>query len=117
MADDKQPDVGAIKAQALKDERARIQAILGCEEAKGREGLARHLALETDMDPEVARKALAAAPAAAAAPVESSDQLGERMKALGNPKVGIESDKGDDTENEINAIAGFLPAAQRRRVS
>jgi capsid assembly protease len=117
MADDKQPDVGAIKAQALKDERARIQAILACEEAKGREGLARHLALETDMDPETARKALAAAPAAAAAPVESSDQLGERMRQLGNPKVGIDSEKGDDSADEIAAVTAYIPASQRRRAS
>lgn len=49
-------------------ERARIAQILDSVEAKGRGGLARHLALKTDMDVAQARSLLAAAATEAAAP-------------------------------------------------
>jgi membrane protein involved in colicin uptake len=44
--------------------RGRIKAILECDEAKGREPLARHLALETDTSAEQARAILAKTPKA-----------------------------------------------------
>ena len=49
------------------EERARIGAILNCEEAKGREDLAKSFAFDSDMDAETAKKHLGAAPKAAAA--------------------------------------------------
>lgn len=113
MADEKQPDVNEVKAQAIKDERVRIQAILASEEAKGREALARHLALETAMDAETARKALAAAPLPT---VEEKKPNGfaEHMRSVANPKVGVENDKPDDVASEVAAITRFIPAPQRR---
>lgn len=53
-------------ASAAGTERRRIAAILDAPEAAGREGLARHLALETDMAPKPAIAVLQAAPAASA---------------------------------------------------
>lgn len=49
---------------ASADDRARIAGILDHPEAKGRDGLARHLALNTDLSVEAAGAALAAAPKA-----------------------------------------------------
>ena len=45
-------------------ERSRIQAILNCPEAQGREHLARHLAFSTAVDPYAAAGILASAPTA-----------------------------------------------------
>ena len=55
-AEGAQPTVNeaAIRSQAHQSERARIAAILNHEEASGREPLARHLALETDLGAEAA---------------------------------------------------------------
>ncbi|TRL35502.1 head maturation protease, ClpP-related [Rhizobium straminoryzae] len=55
-------------AQALADSKARIKAITGSDEAKGREALAEHLAHETEMTVETALAALKAAPAASTQP-------------------------------------------------
>jgi signal peptide peptidase SppA len=57
-----------MRAEAARDERARMSAITGCEEAKGREGLANHLAMNTEMSAEQAKGILAAAPLTAVAP-------------------------------------------------
>jgi signal peptide peptidase SppA len=51
------------KAGAVSD-RDRVKAILGCEEAKGRESMAQHLALETDLSLEQAKAVLAKSPKA-----------------------------------------------------
>lgn len=64
-------------------ERTRIAAILGHEAAAGREPLARHLALATDIDPEQAALILTAAPVAA----KQTGTLAAAMAAL--PKVAI----------------------------
>lgn len=120
MAEEKQPDTGAMRKEAATAERARINSILGSEEAKGREQLARHFALETDMEPEAARKALAAQPlpqAAAPAAAPAPDPFTERMRTVANPAVGIEPEGQDDAAAEISKVAAFLPSAQRRKVS
>jgi len=118
MADDKKPDAAQLSAQ----ERKRIKDILESAEAKGREKFARHLALETNTEVAVAIGFLAAAaqdqpPPAPAPPAEpKADQLTERMRALGNPVVGIDSGKPvDDDAAEIAAVVQYLPEAQRRR--
>jgi len=92
-------DVAAERASASAEakaaERARISAILGCDEAKGREDLARAIAIETDTTAEAAKKLLAAAPKAAAVP---PNPLASAMADVKNPKVGADSssDEGDD---------------------
>ena len=89
-------DVEKIKAEAKAEgrteERARISAVLGSDEAKGRTSLAGHLAFETDMSADEAKKLLAKAP------VEAGGKGGfaAAMASLANPKVG--ADMPDDPE-------------------
>jgi signal peptide peptidase SppA len=81
----------APSPDAAQAERARITAILGCEEAKGRASLAQHLALETSMGVEDAKKMLAKAAVEGAG---KGGQFGNAMAQIGNPKVG--ADTGDE---------------------
>jgi hypothetical protein len=95
-------------------DRQRIAAILTCEEARGREGLARTLALETNHTLEAAKKLLGAAPAAATeAPVNALDS---RMTRLPNPNVGVPGDAGEDDSpaTEVQRILGFVPKNRLR---
>lgn len=66
----------AGKADGVKEgttaERARIGAILGCDEAKERGSLASHLAFETDMTADAAKAMLAKSAKEAAAPVTAT---------------------------------------------
>ena len=80
------------------DERERIRAILGCEEAKGRETLARTIALETDTDPEAARKLLAAAQP------ESKNSFAEAMARVKNPEVGADAENPESEVAEVKRI-------------
>lgn len=57
-----QPAAAAPAAAAPTDAKARVKAILDCAAAKPRPGLARYLALETDIDAAEAEKILGAAP-------------------------------------------------------
>lgn len=82
------PAAAAPAAAAAKtDEKARISAILGCEAAKTRGGLAHHLALETDLDAATAEAILAKAPAEAAA--EGTGSALERAMAKPGSSAGI----------------------------
>ncbi|KAB0269058.1 S49 family peptidase [Microvirga brassicacearum] len=69
-------DTGAIAAQAAADAKARIGAILQSDEAKGRETQANHIAFQTDMSVDDAKKMLAAS--AIAAPAASEQSYVER---------------------------------------
>lgn len=73
-------------AEARRAERARIAAITGSEEAKGREAQAAYIAHQTDMSAEDALKILAQAPVAQVA-VEpaKTEQTTEQAKDKGNP--------------------------------
>lgn len=112
------PDLGAIKAESkaegvkegtalgAKAERARIAGILGSEEAKGREPLARAMALESDLEPEAACKMLAASPIPVIAPANA---LAAAMGDLKNPKVGVEGGEQDEEKALIAGVVAFLP--------
>lgn len=98
------PDLmGQASAEAVKGavaaERARIGGILTTEAAKGREGLAHHLAFNSDMSAEDAVKMLEAAPAMAAVvePVQS-DALAKAMEGVPNPEVGPDNIGGESAE-------------------
>lgn len=107
-------DVGAVTAKAegvkegtalgVKSERTRIAAILNSEEAKGRESLARAMSLESDLDPEAARKMLAASPIPAAAPANA---LAAAMGDLKNPKVGVQGGEVDEEKALIDGVLAF----------
>jgi signal peptide peptidase SppA len=100
-----------IHAEDLRaPERQRIAAILDAPEAKGRESLARHLALETGMAPDAARKLMASAPTAEAQP---ADPLAAQMAKLPNPKVGTGEQEQDDEAKEAAKILAFVPQNRR----
>lgn len=63
-ADGKSADIAEAITKATADTQARIQAILGSDEAKGRESQANHFAFKTQMSAEDAIAALATAPVA-----------------------------------------------------
>ena len=99
---------------AITTERQRIAAILTCEEATGREELARTLALETSHNLVTAKKILAAAPKPApAAPV---NPLAAAMTQVANPAVGVPLDEqqADSPAAEVQRILGFVPKDRLR---
>jgi hypothetical protein len=83
-------------AAAVEAERLRIGAILGSDEAKGREILAQHFAFKTALSPDDAIAALAAAPvtvAAATTPLSAKQLLLD--KYCPDPKIGADHNGGD----------------------
>lgn len=94
--DQKQPDAAAqAAAEARTAERARVSGIMGCDEAKGRESLANHLAMNTDMSVDDAKATLSAAPAAApAAPEAKQNCFKAAMDAGAHPNVGADNAGG-----------------------
>jgi hypothetical protein len=97
------------------DQRVRIAAILTCQEANGREQLARTLALETDLEPDAARKVLASAPLAVPVAPAPTNRLEHAMSQVPNPKVGTSADAGlgDSAETEAASILRFVPKDRR----
>lgn len=92
-------------------ERARFGGIIGCEEAKGRESLANHLATNTSMSLEDAKATLAASPKtpavaaapapAAAAPAPAADKSFKAvMDASEHPNVGAGAVNGAGASGE-----------------
>jgi signal peptide peptidase SppA len=98
------------------DDRHRIAAILNCEEAQGRENLARTLALETDHDVETVRRILKAAPAAQAAPPKAN-ALETEMQRLKNPTVGVGTGEQDTPAAEADRVLRFVPKQRRIQAS
>jgi hypothetical protein len=94
----------------VKAERERIAAITGCEEAKQRTSLARHIAHDTDMSLEAAKKMLAASPVEAET---AANPLAAAMSNVKNPKVGADGEGGDGGEEDADTmarrVAGFTP--------
>lgn len=90
--------------EARQSERARMKGITGCDEAKGREDLANHIAYNTDMSVDDAKKMLAAAPLASAPAVENTDEgASTPFNAAmnnGNPDVGAGAGEGGNAEDE-----------------
>lgn len=91
-----QPQAGATaptvdKTAERNAERQRVAGILNCEEAKGREELANHLAFDTEMSVEASVAMLAKAPkAAAAAPVadqNAGNAFDNAMATTPNPNL------------------------------
>jgi signal peptide peptidase SppA len=78
-------DAEAKARSGAASDRDRVKAILGCEEAKGREQMAQHLALETDLTLEQAKGVLAKSPKAS--------KLDEAMQHFG---PGVKSEEVTD---------------------
>lgn len=107
---DQKPEAAAqAAAEARTAERARINGIQNCEEAKGREDLASHLALNTDLSVEGAKGILAASPkkeaAAAATTVVTTQANGfkEAMDKGAHPNVGADNAGGAGGEELTHA--------------
>lgn len=105
----------AAAQQARSAERARMAGILGCEEAKGREAMANHLATKTDMSLEDAKALLAAAPVAQAAAAPAANPFEAAMNATKNPDVGADAASGvPGSDSPVSAILGDYKAATGR---
>lgn len=105
----------AGKIEGVKDgataERGRISAILGSEEAKGRETLAKHLAFDTEMSADAAKTMLGkAAKEVAEAP---TDALAAAMNGVKNPKVGADTDPNQTDDQKASALASSIVTAFR----
>lgn len=123
-------DTAAAQTQALQEaataarveERARVSGIMGCEEAKGREGLANHFAMNTSMSVEDAKAALAAAPVTAKASTEVTSNVElnngkntafhQAMDSASHPNVGADLGEGGGSQSEQakDPAAGILAA-------
>lgn len=101
---DKTSAVATATAAGVKDgataERTRIKAILGSEQAKGRDGLAQHFAFNTDMTPEQAQAALDQSPKAEAS-------KGRLDGAVPQPKVDAVDSKAA-ADAPVLALRGNL---------
>lgn len=100
MPEDDEDDKECDEASA----KARIRSILNCAEAKGREEMAKHVALETSLSVNAARALLAKTPTAAA-PAAAENPLTEVMKKIGNPSVGPGGNDVRETGNPLLAAA------------
>lgn len=106
--------LATARTEATTAERTRVAAILGSDEAKGRDGLANHLAFKTDMSVEDAKAALAESPKAEA---EGAETPFNKEMSKDNPDVG--AGEGDDDKASSNpvelaraaGVRGVRPAA------
>ena len=102
---DEQVDAGAAM-------QARCAAITGCEEAKGREGLANHIAFKTTMSVDEAKSMLAASPKQTATSANSA--LDAAMDRSGGG-ADIANNGGDEEEqargNDDGGLLGAYTAA------
>lgn len=95
-----------IQAEAKTAERTRIKAILGGDNAEGRQKLASHLALSTDTAPEAAAEMLAQAPKEQ--PENKPGSFDATMRDLGNPKI---TPAANAEEDDVDAMAKRLATA------
>lgn len=101
------PDANA----AIVAERQRVDGILSCEEATGRDALAKHFALKTAMSVDDARAALAAAPKVEKGAV--SNGFVAAMDNSDNPNVGVDGGRspsemtvGQRIANNYHGVTG-----------
>lgn len=107
-SDDQAQAHATAAAEARTAERARISGIQTCEEAKGRESLASHLALNTELSVDAAKAILAASPTAAAAapaPAPAQNAFKAAMDASAHPNVGADAADGSGAGGEGLSVA------------
>lgn len=103
-------DTAAAVAAAKKAERERVSAITGSDEAEGRESLANHIAMNTEMSVDDAKAMLAAAPKAEQQAGQSGIDFEQAMDRSGNPNAGggnggdADTDKGDDVLASLKSL-------------
>lgn len=102
-----------FREEGKQKERERIGAILGSEEAKGRESLAQHLAFSTDMDVDAVVKTLVASPKQEQkeeSSIESTTGFDKVMAGIDNPAIapdGEESSTEESADDIAKRIADF----------
>lgn len=107
----------AAAATARTAERTRISSIQGHAEAAGREALASHLALNTDLSAEVASGILAASPKAAVAPAPTAPQGSAFERAMDRskqPNVGADAGASEEDEDGLSPAKQILRAQSRQ---
>jgi len=87
-------DVAAIRAESVNGERARVKAILTCEEAAGRASQAQTLALESDLSLDLVKKILTSLPKAET----KTNDFAAHMANVKNPEVGQDETSGADSD-------------------
>ena len=102
-------DVARRLDEALTAHNARTESIMSCEEAKGREDLAKFLAFSTKLDVDAVRSALAKAPKPAQA---AANPFERAMASTANPQVGAD---GDPAASEYKP--GTMAAKMRRQLN
>jgi signal peptide peptidase SppA len=121
------PDATAL-AEAKTAERARVNGILGHAEAKGRDALARHLALETDLSVEAAANILKASPVEKTEEPKKETGAGAFADAMNkdrNPNLSAGDGKTEDGDpvalaasrllTDYTAATGFTPPEAAKR--
>lgn len=103
-------------------ERARIGAILGSDEAKGRDSLAQHFAFKTGMSAEDAKAALAAAPVVTATEQQKEQPKGKSdfhaaMDQGEHPKVGADNGSTGGDPEAFSVDPYFAAAGRKPRKS
>ena len=100
------PDlVATLMREGASAEKMRLNDILCSEEAKGREKLAKEMALNTDIHAMEARQLLACAPVEEPKATTSFEKV---MSSMPNPAITPAS---DDAANDVDAVASRIAAA------
>ncbi|MBN8521606.1 MAG: S49 family peptidase [Alphaproteobacteria bacterium] len=100
------PDlVATLMREGASAEKTRLNDILCSEEAKGREKLAKEMALNTDIHAGEARQLLACAPVEESKTTTSFEKI---MSSMPNPAITPAS---DDAVNDVDAVASRIAAA------
>lgn len=102
-------DAAAAATQARQAERARVNGILTCEEAKGRDTLANHIAMNTEMSVDDAKKMLAAAPKAEPQTTGKTNAFEAAMSSTANPNVGADAANAE-ANGQTDPASGILAA-------
>jgi signal peptide peptidase SppA len=101
-------EVAKAQADAKRAERARVSGIMGCEEAKGREALANHIAMNTEMSVDEAKAMLALAPKTETPAASAGNGFKAAMDTGKHPNVGADNEAGAEGGDKPNRVAALL---------
>lgn len=110
--DEEDPEAEEEEKPQAKGEKARIAAILGHAEAKGRRKLAEHIALGTNMSVKAAAAMLRAAPKSAPSTSAKGNGFDARLRAQGNPKIGVAASGAAKKNPDAEAAAQVVATAK-----
>lgn len=108
---------GTEQASGRQDERSRIQAILKCEAAEGRQEMAEHLAFNTSMSIDEAKTLLAVAPKQEDASARSASALDAAMSREEQPNLSADTAETETDSDQAmiqQALAAHSAATGRK---